>query len=230
MKNVVIFGDSILKGIVLQDGRYTISQAVAWDKIEEKLNVKIKNMSKMGTTVMKSEERILDYIEKNAGDIHRVVLEFGGNDSDYDWQTVMDTRSKDYRPKTECEYFEATLCNIIDSLREKNIAITMMTLPPISAGKYFKWITKENSSTDKENMLFFLGDIEIIYRRQEMYSNVVVQVANAYGIDLVDVRFKFLSHDDFPSLLCEDGIHPNEKGENLIAESFLEFYSDLEKE
>ena len=224
MGNVVIFGDSILRGVLLSDGKYSISKSIAWDIIEEKLDIKIKNLSKMGSTLPKSVSSIKSYIEKNSAEIHRVVLEYGGNDSDYDWQQVAERASKTHTPKTDYKLFMSTLCELIEFIIDKGIEVTLMTLPPINAGLYFKWISRNSDKIDKENILFFLGDIEIIYRRQEMYSNVFMKVAHLYKLDLVDARINFLSHDNYTSLLCEDGIHPNEKGEELIVESFLKFY------
>ena len=72
----------------------------------------------------------------------------------------------------------------------------------------------------------FLGDVEIIYRRQEMYSNAVTKVAYKNGCHFVDVRQKFLQSDNFCDLMCLDGIHANEKGQQVIIKAFVDYFKN----
>jgi hypothetical protein len=48
---------------------------------------------------------------------------------------------------------------------------------------------------------------------------------------LVDIRGTFLRYFRIDDLLCEDGIHPNSKRQNVITETFLNFSRrNLEKD
>ena len=40
---------------------------------------------------------------------------------------------------------------------------------------------------------------------------------------VIDLRGAFLNYFRIDDLLCEDGIHPKSKGQNIITETFLNF-------
>lgn len=220
-EKVAILGDSVTRGIIINEKKqYRPSKQLDWLSIEEKLNIQIVNFSHMGWTIARGKEKLL-HILKEESDIHAMLIEYGGNDSDYDWQDVASVKSKKYTPKTSLEQFKAYLIEIIRMIQNYNIKPILMTLPPIDAKRYFDWITKTASS---DNILYFLGDVDVIYRRQELYSNAILKIAFEEKVDLIDVREAFLKKDNFPNLLCEDGIHPNGEGQNLIIECFIEYY------
>ena len=95
----------------------------------------------------------------------------------------------------------------------------LLTLPPIDAHRYFNWFTQ---GENVENILQWLGDIDRIYRWHEMYNLAVCRVAMQEGVLLLDISSRFLERSHYEELLCEDGIHPNEKGHELIFESLRE--------
>ena len=41
-------------------------------------------------------------------------------------------------------------------------------------------------------------------------------------IPIIDITSKFLEIKNYSNLLCDDGIHPNEKGHKIIAEAIKE--------
>jgi lysophospholipase L1-like esterase len=95
----------------------------------------------------------------------------------------------------------------------------LLNLPPIDPKRYFRWISK---GLDKTNILAFLGEIETIYRWQEMYSKEVEELAVKEKIPFIDIRSGFLNKKNFSDYLCADGIHPNEKGHLLISRAIRE--------
>ncbi|MCL2621880.1 MAG: SGNH/GDSL hydrolase family protein [Firmicutes bacterium] len=223
IKNVTILGDSIFRGVVIDNNtkRYTFSKNIDWEKIEQELNVKITNLSKFGSTIKYGYEKLSQYLNDNPQtDI--IVVEYGGNDSDYDWEKVANEKGTHHVSKTELDDFEKTLNDIIDLIKSKNIKPIISTLPPINSTRYFDWITKDGKNQD--NIMYFIKDKEVIYRRQEMFNAKVVEVANARGVELVDIRGKFLQSNNYLELMCEDGIHPNCQGANLIVQCFLDKY------
>ncbi len=226
-KNIALFGDSILKGIILgEDNRYHISKDIDWEGIEQKLNISIENCSKMGVCVDGGKEKLIKYLNTNPN-IDSIVLEYGGNDSDYHWNKVSENPHGTNLPKTDLIQFGQDLIEMIELIREHNIKPILMTLPPIIAERYFEFICQGN---DKNNIKTFLGDIQIIYRRQELYSSEISKVAKIMNVDLVDVRQKFLQAYDLNSLYCQDGIHPNQKGQKLIIDAFVEYFNKTKQQ
>ena len=106
---------------------------------------------------------------------------------------------------------------IIDELRELGKKIVMLNLPPIDEHKYFNWFCR---GLDREKILAWLGGSdEYIYRFHEIYNVRVCNIAADYNIPLIDIRSAFLEKRNYSEYLCGDGIHPNEKGHAIIAET-----------
>ena len=53
----------------------------------------------------------------------------------------------------------------------------------------------------------WLGDIQHIYRHQELYSDTVARLAYETGTPLIGVREIFLGEKRLPGLISADGIH-----------------------
>jgi acyl-CoA thioesterase I len=229
MKNVrkiTIFGDSIMKGVLLddtQDRYYTIdNHGVAW--MENQYGLEIQNKAMFGCTVTKGSQ-MLHRTTQRGLDADIVVLEFGGNDCDFAWNEVAEYPEKEHLPKTSMDDFESTYIQMITDLRSQHISPLMMTIPPIDAQRYLNWIC-HIGGLDKTRILQWLGgDVQIIARYQELYSHALSRIASQTHTQIVDVRSSFLSRKDCSSLICRDGIHPNEKGHVLITEIFSQFAS-----
>jgi Lysophospholipase L1 and related esterases len=225
-RKVAIFGDSILRGIVLdKDGRYILSKHFDWARIENKLNVILENRSRMGSNILGGIARLKDFFTR-APDvkISSAVVEFGGNDCDYPWDKIAADPGLPHPANVEISDFKAQLTHMISLLRQRGVNVILMTLPPISSSRYFKWITRGGLSAS--NILSFLGgDIEYISRHQELYSHTLMSVAHEQNTQLVDVRKYFLETPRYPDLMCEDGIHPNADGEALITQAFINHFA-----
>ena len=50
----------------------------------------------------------------------------------------------------------------------------------------------------------------------------VFKLAINKDIPIIDITSKFLEIKNYSKLLCDDGIHPNEKGHKIIAEAIKE--------
>ena len=68
-----------------------------------------------------------------------------------------------------------------------------------------------------------MTDEKAIERFQELYSLQIAKVALETQTRLIDIRSGFLKRKDCSSLLCKDGIHPNEQGHALILEIFEDY-------
>ena len=221
MKKISLFGDSLLRGVILDENKaYRYSKSIDWQNIEKQLRCELDNRSRMGCTIGKGEAMLQTYLQKTEPDV--VVLEYGGNDCDFDWADVAERPLEAHLPFTEITAFCNKLEEMITLLESKNIRPILMTLPPINAEKYLNWITRDGK--DRNGIMEFLGDVERIYRFQERYSNAIEKIAHKRNVELVDVRDAFLDQRDYVQLMCEDGIHPNPKGQELIVGAFLQHF------
>lgn len=225
-KKVALFGDSLLKGVVLdQNNKYTFAD-VNWEYIQNQLCVDIQNKARFGCDVTKGQKIVNDVLKiDDSFDV--AVVEYGGNDSDYIWSQVAEHPLQKHNPKTLLPEFEAKLDSIVQQLKNNGKKVVMMSLPPLEPNRYLKWIS-QNDEQKQNSILKFLGDVDIIYRRQEMYSNTVTKVAYKNGCDFVDVRQKFLQSDNFPDLMCLDGIHANERGQKVMIDAFVDYFKNTQ--
>lgn len=154
------------------------------------------------------------------------VIEFGGNDCDYNWEEISQDPREGHLPKTSIAQFYKSYENMVTALRNKAITPILMNLPPISSSKYFSWISKGNNPG---NILDFLGKVEHIYEHHKSYSQAICQIAKDFCCPLVNVREFFMEYGRPDSLLCLDGIHPNQKGQEIMAEAFIRFAEKYRK-
>ena len=179
------------------------------------------NHAKFGSTIEKGY-RILQANLQKLRPHSIALLEYGGNDCDHGWQEVALAPKQEHHPHTPLCKFTAVFQQMIEDLRARDVLPILITLPPIDAERYFAWFT-EKGRLDRAPILSWLGDIQMIYRYQELYSESVLKLSYQTHCPLVDIRSAFLDKRCYQQLLCQDGIHPNEKGYQLIYQSFAEF-------
>ena len=219
---VQIYGDSILKGIELDHSEsYIVPKESGWQFLEEEYPLAIVNRAKFGCTVTKGLEQLSRALDRGLS-CDAVVLEYGGNDCDYRWAEISQNPKGEHLPNTPLPEFMEKCRKMISLLQTNGILPIVMSLPPIDAQRYFHWFCR--GGLDENAILDWLGgDIQTIYRHQEMYSNALCRVAMESHAPLVDVRTPFLASKNCRDLLCADGIHPNREGHRLIGEVFGEF-------
>lgn len=225
---VQIYGDSILKGVQLDQAnqKYILPKKNNLERWGKRLSLSVQNYSKFGCTVEKGFQivrRQLAKWKKAEGSNPVVLLEYGGNDSDYDWTQINADPTGDYHPHTELPVFRRVLRGMVEFVREQGMTPVMMNLPPVDSIKYLNWLCRSGTGIQKENLLQWLRDPEIIYRHQELYSAAVCQVAWETNTPLIDVRSEFLKSRDYKNLICQDGIHPSAAGHRLIQKSLAAF-------
>lgn len=225
-RKLAIFGDSVMRGVVYDEKkqRYVFSKAIDWKKIERVLDLKIDQHAKMGATITDGKKRLDQYLD-NQPQADMVLIEYGGNDCDFNWDVVSRKKSKNHQPKTTPEVFKETLMSMVGRIRLKGIRPILMTLPTIDAKRYFNWITSNGRNAD--NILYFLGDIAHIYRFHELYNLAIIEVSLEMQVNLIDIRKVFLQHGRVNELICEDGIHPSIYGEKLIVNDIIKRYKTM---
>ena len=217
MGNICFLGDSITKGVALDAdrGRYTILKDCFANTAAKYWSMGVKNLSKFGSTVTDGLHRFRKQ-KDDLVDCQTVIMDFGGNDSDFNWSAISETPDAQHDPKTGLDVFEDTYMELIKAVREEGKKPVLMNLPPVDHKKYFSWISR---GLNGENILRWLGgSSEYIYRWHERYSIAVQSVAKKANVKLLDVRSAFLERRDYTWFLCEDGIHHNAQGHALIAD------------
>ncbi len=221
LKRVEVWGDSVLKGIIYDANRKKykhLDMNMTLGKMAE-MGLSVKNNSKFGMTAPKARNLMVDALNKGA-EAEAAIIEFGGNDCDFKWADVSENPEKEHQPNTPLEVFKECIIEMVQTLRKHGIRPILMTLPPIHSGKYFEWISK---GLNADAILKWLGEKELIYRHHETYSLAITDIAISLSCDLIDVRLPFLLKRDYYNYLCEDGIHPNEEGHQLINQTFSDF-------
>ena len=138
------------------------------------------------------------------------------------WNTAATTATSTGRPWGALADFEATMRECIGLLRGAGITPVLMSLPPVDSDKYYEYIISKG--VDRCSLLKFLGTPLSIYRYQELYSVAISKLARSEELPFVDVRSAFLEciGSPFSQLISGDGLHPTEKGYEIVARCFRE--------
>ncbi|NLN63857.1 MAG: SGNH/GDSL hydrolase family protein [Clostridiaceae bacterium] len=222
---IVVSGDSISKGVIYDEikKRYIILDENYVDIVRNKLNGIITNTSRFGSTLIKGIQKLKNNIFKEKPDV--VLIEYGGNDCDFNWDEVAQNPDISHFPRTDFETFGNTLRETIHLVKENQGIPVLMNLPPLNADGYLDWISK-NDPVAKANILKWLGSVTKIYWWQERYNSMIVKIAEETKTLWIDIRGAFLHFPDFTKLLCIDGIHPNRDGHLVIADKIIDFIKD----
>lgn len=220
---LVALGDSVIKGVVLhkenKGNRYSLVDKSIVEYCANKLGGESVNLGKMGCTIEVCE-RILDRHIDELTDSEYVLLECGGNDSDYDWLSIAKNPNLEHLPNTPLERFVCAYVRIINKVIQKGAKPIILSLPPMNADKYFEFVSEKWSNELRNNMLSWLGGTtNTIISGHELYNQATMLVAQRTGAQWIDVMT--ILQNDNQSYLCEDGIHPNELGQRRIADMIL---------
>ena len=217
-----IYGDSLTKGVILDEktGRYRSGHVLDIAEFERALHVVVHNESMFGCTVEKGVQRLFKRLDTGA-QCNKVLLEFGGNDCDFDWAQVAADPLNHHDPKTPFPRFKQIYTQAVKELQRRGIEVVVIMPPPIDSQRYFNWITRNGLNGDA--IMTFLGEVQRIDHHQQLYATAAGQIALKNGCQLIDLRSPFLARPMLP-LLCEDGIHMNTHGQELIMDTLREHY------
>lgn len=227
-KIIVSFGDSVMKGVVTETGdfsdagvRYVISDNSFTSICARSIGATISNYGRFGNTVrrgLRDVKRHLLQIE----DAQYALLEFGGNDSNHDWNAISENPEGDFSPDTKPEDFISSYGELLDTVTNAGCTPVILSLPPVDPVKFFRNITRNFSPFQVSNVLEWLGGtVNPISNWHEMYNLKLYRLAASRNVPVIDITTCFLSRRNFSDYLCEDGMHPNEAGHRLISEAIL---------
>ena len=221
---LVVFGDSILKGVItIPDSKslFDVTQNDSLSLAQKKLGFELDNRSIYGNITSKGLVKLQKYLEKcAAGEIESAdycIIEFGSNDCDYDWGTLVQ--------KVPLEQYLENLNQMVALCRQNKVTPLMMGLIPYVCDNWFKTIIKGH---DEAAILDFLGgSAETLGKNQLIYKNSQKDFVEKNKVQFLDPWELFAGH---PELMCYDGIHPNEKGYEVLADGWVKFLSAVKAE
>lgn len=223
-KKIIVFGDSILKGVQVDEsnGRYKVDNNIDIAGLSDSFNLEIKNYSMFGCTVLHAEKLIDKYLADEQCDY--VVMDLGGNDSDFDWKAIAATPDEEHLPKTPPNIFKRVYTGIINSLKNRGIKPVITSLPPLEEYRFLDWYCK---GLDRKSVMRWLKTERAVYDFHEGYSKMNEEIARSENIPLVDLRKYFIAKGSRDKLLCVDGTHPNTNGQQVISQAFFDFAGKL---
>jgi acyl-CoA thioesterase I len=211
--SVLFLGDSIVKGVSLENGRYKVLEKSYYNKFKETVFSNTKNGGKFGL----SSEKLLSNIENlNKSEPDIVFISIGANDCNYNWKEISENPDGTHLPTVGKNQFEDNLCSIYDFFIKNNVPTISLNFPPLHAEKFFNFLASKLSG---DNIIKWLGNISRIYYHHESYNNIFETVTRNYGIDMIDIRSRFLLDDNLEDLIGIDGMHPGPAGHELIYKS-----------
>lgn len=225
MKHITTFGDSIMGGIVLDpksatcSPRYTLLENSFSARCASALGIEIKNHGRFGSTTrhgLREVERWREQVVQS----DFVVMEFGGNDCDHCWKQIALDPDGEHHPIISLANFTAQYRSMIATIRELGSRPILLSLPPIIADRYFDAFTRPMNATERGNVLRWLDhSVENITQWHEMYNLQLFKLSAQLDVPIIDITTPFLVERNYREMFCDDGIHPNERGHRLIADT-----------
>ena len=216
---IVVFGDSILKGVITipDSGKlFDVTENDSLSLAQKKLGFELDNRSIYGNITSKGLVKLQKFFDKGeTADF--CIIEFGSNDCDYDWGTLV-------QKVPLADYLE-NLKQMVGLCRANKVTPLMMGLIPYVCDDWFKTIIK---GQDEAAILNFLGGTpETLGKNQLVYKNAQADFVEKNKVQFLDPWTIFEGHKE---LMCYDGIHPNEKGYQLLSQAWIKFLSEVKKE
>lgn len=223
MTKIVALGDSITKGVALStENGYSVLEDNFINIVAREGNLEIENFGKFGCTVTFGHILADRHAEAIAA-ANYTLLEFGGNDCDFNWKRIALNPLDNHRPKTTLEEFTASFESLIGKVRALGSTPIILSLPPIDSQPYFNHFSRAMSTEQKQSIIDWMdGDVEAIRRWHEDYNLALWKLATRTKTEIVNISSAFECANHLtPDLLCLDGIHPNQAGHREIAKSIL---------
>mgnify|MGYP002856939832 CR=1 FL=1 len=210
---IEFFGDSIIRGALWSDGKFRLRPGKDFPELAA-MGFEVRNNGIIGSTIRKGA-KVLERRLASLDEHTLVIMDFGGNDCDFDWKAVSAAPKDAHLPKVLLQEFASRYAKLIARVQATGAKVALCSLVPLDADKFFSFISKGN---DPDRIMEWLGDKSILYRWHENYDRAVERLAAATGSALIDLRDGFLTRHDFSGLIGPDGIHPTEAGYRIIDE------------
>ena len=241
------WGDSILKGVVSggDSKRFDITEKDSLSQACAALGIELANKSVFGSWMTKTR-RTQDRSLRNGASAQIGIIESGTNDSDYDWSAVSADPDAEHLQRCPLDEFSRLMEEAVSVARQNKITPVIMIPTPLVpewwlnnicigndeaaivkfiARKYGLQGGDQKSSHDQKAAADgdCLQDLKRaaairLYQNQELFSLKAAAIARSLGVQIVDIRSEFLAHPNYKSLMCLDGVHPNQAGYDFMAQ------------
>ncbi len=125
------------------------------------------------------------------------IFAYGANDS-----AIIPSQNKF---RVEVDNFENNLVNTIDQAKKFGNKIFILNIAPVD-----EELTAHPINKDKSRLNEYVNK----------YNERIKKIADNKSIYLIDVNSAFMDND-YKRLFCEDGLHPNESGHEILFNSLL---------
>jgi Lysophospholipase L1 and related esterases len=221
INSVIVWGDSILKGVVSSGNskEFEVTEENSLAIAGRNLGIDIINKSVFGSFMTKTR-RTQDKNIRAGYTADIGIIESATNDCDYDWDAVSQNPDGEHLQRCPLDEFSRLLREAVNIARSNKITPIIATSTPLVGDWWFKNICIGN---DEVAIKKFIAnktkscDIYWLYRNQELFSMTAAKIAIEMGVQLVDLRYEFLKLPDYRNFMCPDGVHPNEEGYKFIA-------------
>ena len=233
INSIAVFGDSILKGAVTGTNSGHLFDIIAENSLaiaQKTLGFELNNQSVFGNIISKAQRKFAKMMERGEH-FDLGIIESGGNDCDYDWPPVSENpfpADISHKPRTTLSDFIHIIDEMTSVMRGNKITPLLMTMPPLVPDWWFEHICAGNN---RDNILRFLdGNPHKLYENHERYNIAIVDFARSADVQFVDMRKAMLDAPNYRNLMCKDGIHPNQKGYEYMAEVWVRELPKIKKE
>ena len=237
--SIIAWGDSILKGVVSGDDskRFDITEKDSLSQACSALGIELANKSVFGSWMTKTR-RTQDRSLRNGASTQIGIIESGTNDCDYDWSAVSANPDAEHLQRCPLEEFERLMKEAVSVARQNKITPVIMIPTPLVPEWWFNNICIGNDEAAIVRFIvrkYGLQDQDCaasqndpqdqkraaamrLYQNQELFSLKAAAIARALDVQIVDIRSEFLAHPNYKTLMCLDGVHPNQAGYDFVAE------------
>lgn len=227
LKTVCAFGDSVMKGIVVDkenspaDGiKYKISDMGFAARCRRNLGIEVENFARFGGVVSQGMKFVSRYADKVKRSDY-VLFEYGGNDCDYNWAAIAENPSEEHCSNTPIDVFVKCYSDLIDFVKSLGAKPVLLSLPVLEPNRFFAHVSK---GLNGDNILSWLGGTVLtIDRWHERYNMEIFRLSAMKRVPVIDITSVFLERKNYADYICEDGIHPNDAGHELIESAIMEY-------
>ncbi len=226
---ITVFGDSVLKGVITTPqttSLFDVTENNSLSLAQKELGFELDNRSIYGNVITKGQTKFNKWLEKG-GSADICIIEFGDNDSDYDWAPISQNPDAEYNFKTPLVDYLRILKEMTEACKKNNILPILASVPKLIPER---WINSISKGLNKDNILKFLkGDINTLANNQELYYKEMQSFASENKIKLIDMRQALIDKENYADLICMDGIHPSEAGYELMAQLWIKELPEIFK-
>ena len=245
--SIIAWGDSILKGVVSggDSKRFDITEKDSLSQACAALGIELANKSVFGSWMTKTR-RTQDRSLRNGASAQIGIIESGTNDCDYDWSAVSANPDAEHLQRCPLDEFSRLMEEAVSVARQNKITPVIMIPTPLVpewwlnnicigndeaaivkfiARKYGLQGGDQKASQDQKAAADgdCLQDLKRaaamrLYQNQELFSLKAAAIARSLNVQIVDIRSEFLAHPNYKTLMCLDGVHPNQAGYDFMAQ------------